>query len=208
MSIIYKIYCKDENIKDCYVGSTNDLNRRKRQHKYNCNNNNSNEYNFKLYKFMRDNSGFENFDFIILEQFENKMIKQDLLKIEGQYIKNNNATLNCIIAGRTDQEYYQDNRTKILEYKKKYQQENKTKLNEINQKYREDNKEKISEYRKNNKEKQNEYNKQYYGKNKEQINEKKKEKVICEFCKILISNTNLKRHQQTKKCIECKNNIL
>ena len=181
MSIIYKIYCKDENIKDCYVGSTNDLNRRKRQHKYNCNNNNSNEYNFKLYKFMRDNSGFENFDFIILEQFENKMIKQDLLKIEGQYIKNNNSTLNSDITGRTEQEYREYNKTKILEYAKKYYEENKKQIAEIR--------------------------KAKYKKNKIQILEKIKEKVECEFCKSLITKPHLKRHQRTEKCLKSQTNI-
>jgi len=37
-STIYKIVCKDVNIKDCYVGSTTNFNRRKQEHKYNCNN--------------------------------------------------------------------------------------------------------------------------------------------------------------------------
>jgi len=40
-STIYKIVCKDVNIKDCYVGSTTNFNRRKQEHKYNCNNVNS-----------------------------------------------------------------------------------------------------------------------------------------------------------------------
>ena len=166
MSVIYKIYCKDENIKDCYVGSTNNYNKRKIQHKYCCNNINSDRHHLKVYEFIRANGGFENFDFIILEQLENIMTKKDLLKIEGQYIKNNNATLNYIIAGRTDQEYYQDNKKQIAENGKKWRQ-----------------------------------------KNIQQLIEREKIKVECEFCKSLIRKNNLKRHQQSKKCIECKNNI-
>ena len=175
MSLIYKIYCKDENIKDCYVGSTNDLNRRKWAHKSNCNNINSKRHYLKVYQFIRANGGFENFDFIILEQFENKMIKQDLFKIEGSYIKNNNATLNCLVAGRTEQEYYDDNKEQISEQKKiKYEK----------------NKEKILEYYK-----------QKYEDNKEKL----KEKVICEFCKSLIRKDCLKRHQQSIKCLKIQN---
>lgn len=178
MSLIYKIYCKDENIKDCYIGSTNNFIGRKYKHKSNCNNINSKEYNNKLYTFIRANSGWENFDFMILEQFENKMIKQDLVKIEGQYIKNNNATLNFEIAGRTAEEYYQDNKTKKQEYNKVKYEENKEKR------------------------------KIYYEENKKQILENSKVKVICEFCKSLIRKYDLKRHQRTKKCIEIQNNIL
>ena len=35
-SIIYKIYCKDENVKDTYIGETTDFIRRKCCHKRDC----------------------------------------------------------------------------------------------------------------------------------------------------------------------------
>ena len=197
MSVIYKIYCKDENIKDCYIGSTNNLNIRKTNHKTVSNNPNSDRYNLKLYTFIRANGGWENFDFIILEQFETIIKKNDLLKIEGQYIKNNNTTLNCIITGRTKKEWIEENKEKMKKYNKQYNEENKTKILEYKKKYQQENREKYKEY-----------NKQYYEENKEQLSEKKKVKVICEFCKSLITKNHLKRHQQSKKCIECKNNIL
>lgn len=227
MSVIYKIYCKDENIKDCYIGSTNNLTKRKRQHKYTYDNINIKNCNLKLYTFIRANGGFENFDFIILEQFNTIIDKQDLFKIEGQYIKNNNSTLNCRLAGRTVKEYYQDNKQKLLEDSKKYyednkseilekvnnyRKDNKTEIIERKKKYYEQNKEQINEKRKvkyeKNKEQLVEKRKQYYEENKEKISEKGKVKVICEFCKSLINKSQLKRHQRTKKCIECKNNIL
>jgi len=190
MSLIYKIYCKDENIKDCYVGSTNNLNKRKRTHKHCCNNINSKNHNLKLYIFIKAKVGFENFDFIILEQFENIMIKQDLLKIEGSYIKNNNSTLNSDISGRTLKQYYIDNKEKINEYNNQYRQDNKKKLLEYHQKYRQDNKEK---------------RKIYYKQKYEDIKEKLKEKVQCEFCKSLIRKDGLKRHQKTEKCLKVQN---
>ena len=38
-TIIYKIVCKDQNIKDIYVGHTTNFVQRKHAHKQNCNNN-------------------------------------------------------------------------------------------------------------------------------------------------------------------------
>jgi len=220
MSVIYKIYCKDENIKDCYVGSTNDLHKRKNEHKNKCNNSNSKEYNYKVYEFIRANGGFENFDFMILEQFENKMIKQDLLKIEGQYIKNNNTTLNSNVAGRTvkdykeenkekmqkyHKEYYEENKKNILEYAKNYREDNKKQINEKKKANYEDNKEKILEKQKEYYQKNKEKRKEYYEDNKQQINEKRKEKVECIYCKALITNCNILRHQRTIKCLSFQN---
>ena len=175
MSLIYKIYCKDENIKEFYIGSTNNLTRRKYTHKQGSNNINNPRYNVKLYTFIRANGGLENFDFVILEQFETIINKTDLFKIEGQYIKNNNATLNCQVAGRTDKEYYQDNKTKV--------------------------KEKCKIYRENNKETRAENSKTYYQNNKEKLNEK----IECIYCKSLSRKKNLKRHQQSKKCLKIQN---
>ena len=40
---IYKIYCKDESIKDIYIGSTSNFKRRKRDHRSRCNNSNGDE---------------------------------------------------------------------------------------------------------------------------------------------------------------------
>ena len=177
MSIIYKIFCKDENIKECYIGSTNNLTKRKYSHKSSYNN--SNRHHLKVYKFMRSNGGWENFDFMILEQFETIINKNDLFKIEGQYIKNNNATLNSIIAGRTDKEWREDNKTILSEYHKTYTEENRKKTAE--------------------------YKSQYYEQNKKQILEKLKEKIECIYCKSLIRKGAIKQHQRSNKCLKVQN---
>ena len=44
---IYKIVCKDENIKDIYVGSTTNLSLREYYHNKTSKNEKSKEYNFK-----------------------------------------------------------------------------------------------------------------------------------------------------------------
>ena len=190
MSIIYKIFCKDENIKECYIGSTNDLTKRKITHKSNCNNINSNKHHLKVYKFIRANGGWDNYDFMILEQFETIINKNDLFKIEGQYIKNNNCTLNCDIAGRTVQEYQKDNKSILSEYYKKYYEQNREKKAEYKSRYYEQNKKQIAEKRKAN-----------YENNKEKL----KEKVECIYCKMLISKNSLKTHQSRKKCLSFQN---
>ena len=65
--------------------------------------------------------------------------KEELTKKEGEYIRNTNC-INRRIAGRTQKEYYEDNKEKIKERHKKYDKEryenNKEKILEQNsQKY-------------------------------------------------------------------------
>jgi hypothetical protein len=66
--IFYKIKCTDNDCKDIYVGSTTDFNRRKSQHKYSCNNCSDNSHNFKLYKTIRKNGGWNKFKMVIIEK--------------------------------------------------------------------------------------------------------------------------------------------
>ena len=49
-TIIYRIVCKNPEIKDCYIGSTTDFKSRKQKHKSNCNRETSKEFNLKVYK--------------------------------------------------------------------------------------------------------------------------------------------------------------
>ena len=116
--------------------------------------------------------------------------REQLMKKEGEYIKNNDC-VNKVISGRTDKEYYEDNKDKINERNKQYKINNKDKLKEVNKKYYIDNINKINQYRTKNKqaiaERQKEhratmkeaiaeYNKQYRLKNKEVLALKKKNK--------------------------------
>ena len=57
-SLIYKIVCKDTNIKNVYIGSTRSFKHRKSQHKHCCNNETDKQYNKNLYKFIRHNGGW------------------------------------------------------------------------------------------------------------------------------------------------------
>ena len=150
MNTIYKIYCKDSEIKEIYIGSSINFKARKINHKSVCNNPNNNRHNFKLYKFIRANGGFQNFEFEILLE----TIEDEIKKIEQKYIKELKPTLNCNSACGLDIE-------KIKEKQKLYQKQ-----------YDEINKEKIKVkkrlYYQNNKQKIREKNRLYYLKKKQQ----------------------------------------
>ena len=61
---IYKLCCKDVNIKEIYVGSSTNYKQRKQSHKSDCTNENSKRYNSCAYQFIRDNGGWDNWSMI------------------------------------------------------------------------------------------------------------------------------------------------
>ena len=65
---IYKICCNDAIVKDFYIGSTANIKERKRCHKKACNNENNKDHYCKLYKCIRKNGGFENWNIIVIKQ--------------------------------------------------------------------------------------------------------------------------------------------
>jgi len=89
-TIIYKITCKDENIKDVYVGHTTNFVQRKHSHKQSCTNNKC-----KLYEVIRDNGGWNNWKMEIINFFECKD-RYEARKKEQEYFISLNATLNSI----------------------------------------------------------------------------------------------------------------
>ena len=165
---VYKIVCKDANITDCYVGSCCNFIRRKSQHKSDCNNQNGKAHRYKVYKFIRKNGGWENWDMIEIKSFPCET-KRELGMEERKYIEELNATLNMVIPTRSRQESNQAYHKKNIEYIHKKQKE-----------YREKNPEQFkkrnSEYHKKNRESIRKRHREYYEKNKERIKERKKEK--------------------------------
>ena len=84
-TVFYKIVCKDEHIKDLYVGHTTDFNKRARQHKNNCCRANYNSYNLNVYKFIRAYGGFDNFNIVIIEESSCEK-KRDAEQHEGYFV--------------------------------------------------------------------------------------------------------------------------
>jgi len=173
-AMIYKIIPKDLDSKYCYIGSTCDFKSRKNQHKTVCNNPNSKNYNTPLYKHIRDNGGWGEYEMILIEYYPCET-KLELHKKERECKEIYNDNLGCEIPGRTKKEYYQNNKKTILEKKKEYREENKEKLAEVR--------------------------KEYYQNNKKTILEKKKEKIECSICKCYIIKHHFKRHTKTKRHI-------
>jgi len=208
-SLIYKIVCNDTNIKEIYIGSTTNFRLRKSQHKSNCYNENDKQYNKNLYKFIRENGGFENWSMVLID-YTPCNSKLELHKIEREYIEkiDNELLLNQQIPSRTKEEYYETNKETILTRHKKYyfdnKEKNKEKVKEQQKKYRTENKEKCKErckkYYETNKEKEKERKKEYYEANKDKIKEKQKEKVKCDVCNNVVSKYYLTKHKNSIKC--------
>lgn len=164
-SVVYKICCKDIDIKDCYVGSTTCLRNRKTTHKSICNNNKHKAYNCPVYKFIRDNGNWDNWEVVMLEEYPECKSGEELLKYEREHMEMLGATLNKVVIGRTMKEWCEDNKGKLQVY--------------------------FQEYREN---------------NKDEIRVKAREKVKCDFCGSMISKSNIKQHQRSKKCLAHQNN--
>jgi hypothetical protein len=131
-TMMYKIVSNDLNILDCYVGSTTDFTKRKYGHKSDCANINRKHYNFKVYKFIRDNGDWHNWSMVLIEMYPCTNHLESLQR-ERYWCENLNATLNSVVPSRTR-----------LEYKKQYDINNKDHLTEQNKLYRKANQEQIN----------------------------------------------------------------
>mgnify|MGYP003347100002 CR=1 FL=1 len=92
-TIIYKIFCKDPNVSDIYVGHTTNFVQRKHAHKQNSMNSKSPCYDLKLYKIIRDNGGWDNWCMEIVNFFNCKD-SYEARKKEQEYFILLKATLN------------------------------------------------------------------------------------------------------------------
>jgi len=221
---IYKIYNTVNH--DIYIGSTSrQLCERMRDHRsnYKYKDKFKNLFNVKLYKAMEE-YGVENFYIELIEKCPCNDI-DELRKKEGEYIRLLKPSLNKQIAGRTKNEYREDNRETLLQAKKewyennkerhsenmkKWQGNNKEYVREHGKQYRENNKEYIREhskqYRENNKEYIREHSKQYRENNKEYIKAYKATKIKCE-CGCDVNRNHLARHKRSDKHKELMNEI-
>jgi hypothetical protein len=172
-SVIYKIYshcCDDE-----YIGSTTqNLRVRLGQHKR----------DFKRWKNDKKSKYYTSFKLLEQDHFDIIEVakapcnsKQELARIEGEYIKNTNC-VNKNIAGRTDKEWRQDNREKLKKKAREYRQNNSQKIREKDRKYQQINKDKIKQQKKkyyqDNKQYLKDKFKQYQQINKDKIKQQKK----------------------------------
>jgi hypothetical protein len=194
-TVIYKIYCLDTNVTYVYFGSTTNFRSRKWAHKSACNNENNKQHNINLYKTIRDNGGFDNFEMVLVEVYPCESKKHLLIReqfhIDQQIDKMNSVRAYSSVEDNKerDKQYNLNNKDKISEYKKQYRADNKDKIVESKKQYHLDNKDTIKEYKK-----------QYHSDNKIIIDAKTKQYYLDN--KIKIAERKRLRYLATKKTKE------
>ena len=103
-TIIYVIRCLTLGVIECYVGSTINFTSRKSGHHTCCINEKCKGYNYKLYRFIRDNGGWENWEMVMLEQYPECTSKVQKIIREREVADRLGAKLNMIRAYRSNEE--------------------------------------------------------------------------------------------------------
>ena len=189
-----KIYIVRNSINDLtYIGSTcQTLSQRMAQHRKDSQANR--KYDMKLFACMRELDA-NNF-YIELVEYCPCNTRDELLKREGECIRNFKPDLNSKIEGRTKKEWYEDNWDRLQEYR----ETNREKISERMKTYRENNKEVIAERKKADYEKNKEHYiqkaKENYEANKEQVKAKKKERYDKKKNEIVAKE--MKRYNEKK----------
>jgi len=164
-TIIYQLKCKDTNVSGCYVGHTTDFKIRKNQHKTACNCESKKAYNYKVYKTMRDNGGFENYDMLEIEKYPCNNENEAKLR-ERHFYDVLDSQLNSIKPILTEIESSVDYQQR---YNREYHAKNMEKIKEQVKAYAFSNKEKIKQYQIDNRDAINTQRKIYTELNKEKI---------------------------------------
>jgi len=94
-TVFYKIYCKDPAVKDLYVGHTTNFVQRKYHHKRTCIKENDSNHNLKVYKFIRENGGWDNWKMEMIG-YKDCYDHYEARKAEQKYFETLKATLNSI----------------------------------------------------------------------------------------------------------------
>jgi hypothetical protein len=114
----YKIVCDDLDVEDIYIGHTTNFTKRKYQHKNGCNNKKHHAYNTYVYKFIRENGGWDNWSMIEIEKRDCDD-RQEAGKRERYWFEKLHATLNKAVPTRTNDQYHIDNKQREAKIKNK-----------------------------------------------------------------------------------------
>lgn len=201
-SMIYKLVCRDVDIKEVYVGSTCNFTRRKQQHKNDCVYESGREYNRYVYRFIRDSGGWVNWDMLVVERCEGIVDKMGLHIRERYWIETFDAKLNKQVPLRTVAEWWDDNKDSRSIYTKQWYVENKESVAEKGFVYRQVNKDKIKQYEMDNAEKIKMRHRKYNKDNAEKINRMS----ACE-CGAAVRRYGLPRHKLSPKHSRLMNNV-
>ena len=140
-TIIYKIVHKeDPDNHDTYVGHTTEFTKRKSSHKRRCENPNNTKHHLKVYQYIRENGGWDNFIMLEIEKYPCNDANEARAR-EQEWYTELKSKLNKICPKRSYKEWYDENREEV-------QKKNKEWLN------KDDNRNKMLKY----------YNDRYYEK--------------------------------------------
>ena len=200
-----------------YIGSSRNFKSRYGSHKTHCNNEKDRDYNFSLYKYMRENGGFDSWKMVLIREYPDCKSEEELRTYETEFYNEYKPMLNKNRPLLTDEErlYYTEFRSEEAKEKTKqkgiaYYAENKEKFKQYSDKYREENAEalraKVSSPEAKNKQKE------YYGENieklklyrrkkREEYSTKNKEKHTCQ-CGGQYVLPHLTCHNKTKQHIK------
>lgn len=227
---IYKLCCLDVTITDIYVGSCKSMTHRKYGHKQACTKPDDKNHNLRVYQFIRENGGWNNWSMVELKEWQCES-KAEMGKVENEHMISHHATLNSRVApdGRprsevqkayrglhkveiaaTKHQWEVDNREAICQSKKGYYQEHKAEILANRNVYQEHNKEAIAErgkeYRERNAESISKRRKEYREQNKNSINLKKSIQTQCP-CGNTYTNGHASRHMITARHIAYENSL-
>ena len=107
---VYMIKSIDDKNTATYVGRTCNFERRIASHRTTCNNPNSLNYNFPVYKFIREFGGINNFRFILVK---GNLTLDEATLLEATLIRDLNPYLNKAVPMREFKEYYNDNKEEL-----------------------------------------------------------------------------------------------
>jgi hypothetical protein len=110
-TIIYKIYCKDPEISDFYIGHTTNFLRKKQYHKEMCINPKNNDF---LHNFIYNNGGFSNFNMVYLDVINTACNHREIDKIYHDFIIKEGANLNNNIKTKTNTLYEENLKLKNM----------------------------------------------------------------------------------------------
>jgi hypothetical protein len=129
-TIIYKIVCRDLEIKNCYVGHTTNFTKRKGRHKSSC----KTEKQY-LHQFINEYGGWDNWDMIMVEQYPCNNLYEASAR-ERYWIETLDADLNKnqpptgLTKSQWGKQWAAKNPKKIKEYSEIYRIKNANKLSE------------------------------------------------------------------------------
>lgn len=194
---IYKIKHNDAyNDDNIYIGSTCNLIRRRNKHKQMCNSPDLQEYNRNVYKYIRDNGGWEQFVVLKISDYPCNS-KSELNIEERRYLDLMKPKLNMIKPYVTEEEAKET----IMKYIAEHKEEKREYLKEWYKKNSETLKKKAKDYHNNNKDLIKARRENMSEEQRNKINIRGKEKIKCE-CGCIVSKGHLARHRRTEKHIE------